>query len=115
MEIQDYELDALLKTDEFDYTEEQIDTIRRVLEDYEPDDPEDPQNDYTNAVIAVTVGDDTIEELGDRLAKAREAEARALSQVMAAVRVEAERGMSEYDMAEKAGVARSTVRAWLGK
>lgn len=112
--MQDYELEALLDTNEFDYTEEEIATIRTVLEDYEQDDDDD-LTDYTNAVIAVAVGDETISGLGEALARARMVEALALDRVKAAVRVEYERGMSEYDLAGQAGVSRTTIRAWLGK
>lgn len=110
--MQDYELEALLKTDEFDYTDDQIATIRTVLEDYEQD---DDSTDYTNAVIAVAVGDETISGLGEALAQARMVEALALDRVKGAVRVKYEQGMSEYALAEQAQVSRSTIRAWLGK
>lgn len=110
--MQDYELEALLKTDEFDYTEEEIATIRTVLEDYEQD---DDSTDYTNAVIAVAVGDETISGLGEALARARMVEALATDRVKGAVRVKYEQGMSEYELAEQAQVSRSTIRAWLGK
>lgn len=112
--MQDYELEALLDTNQFDYTDDQIATIRTVLEDYEQDDDDD-STDYTNAVIAVAVGDETISSLGEALARARIVEALALDRVKAAVRVEYERGMSEYELAGKAGVSRTTIRAWLGK
>lgn len=110
--MQDYELEALLDTDQFDYTEDQIATIRTVLEDYEQD---DDLTDYTNAVIAVAVGDETISGLGEALAQARMVEALALDRVKGAVRVKYEQGMSEYALAEQAQVSRSTIRAWLGK
>ncbi len=112
--MQDYELEALLDTDQFDYTDDQIATIRTVLEDYEQDDDDD-LTDYTNAVIAVTVGDETISGLGEALAQARKVEALATDRVKGAVRVEYERGVSEYALAEQAQVSRSTIRAWLGK
>ena len=112
--MQDYELEALLDTNEFDYTEEEITTIRTVLEDYEQDEDDD-STDYTNAVIAVTVGDETISGLGEALARARKVEALALDQVKGAVRVGYEQGLSEYELAGKAGVSRTTIRAWLGK
>lgn len=112
--MQDYELEALLNTNEFDYTEEEITTIRTVLEDYEQDDDDD-LTDYTNAVIAVAVGDETISGLGEALAQARAVEALALDRVKGAVRVKYEQGMSEYALAEQAQVSRSTIRAWLGK
>lgn len=113
--MQNHELHALLNTGSFDYTEEQVDLIRTVLENYEQDDPDYDDPDYDSAVIAVAVGDDTLENLGHQLAQARRQEAKALAEVMAAVRVEYERGVSEYQLAKLAGVSRSTIRSWLGK
>lgn len=52
---------------------------------------------------------------GQCLTEARGALTRATEAAKAAVRLDAERGVSEAELARRYGVDRMTIRAWLGK
>lgn len=120
--MQPYELDAWLGDTEL--TDEQRDAFARMVEaiadrypgrehGQHPD--EESITEAMTGALQVLLGDDTLEGLSAAWSRARAAEREAMERLTGAIIAEAQGGAPEVQIAERAGVARMTVRRALGK
>lgn len=120
--MQPCELDAWLGDTKL--TDEQRDAFARMVEaiadrypgreDGQHPDEESITEAMTGALL-VLLGDDTLEGLSAAWSSTRAAEREAMERLTGAIIAEAEGGTPEVQIAERAGVARMTVRRALGK
>ena len=120
MYMQPYELDAWLGDTEL--TDEQraaFAAMAEVIADRYPGRGQHPDEEsITEAMtgaLQVLLGDDTLEGLSAAWSRARAAEREAMERLTGAIIAEAGRGVPEVQIAERASVARMTVRKSLGK
>lgn len=118
--MQPYELDAWLGDTEL--TDEQRDAFARTVEaiaDRYPGREQHPDEESIaeamSGALQVLLGDDTLEGLSAAWQRARAAEREAMERLTGAIIAEAQGGAPEVQIAERAGVARMTVRRALGK
>ena len=120
--MQPYELDAWLGDTEL--TDEQRATFARTVEaiadrypgrehGQHPD--EESITEAMTGALQVMLGDDTLEGVAAAWARARAAERAAMARLTGAVIASAVQGQPETTIAERASVARMTVRKALGK
>ena len=120
--MQPYELNAWLGDTEL--TDEQRATFARTVEaiadrypgrehGQHPDEESIPA--AMSGALHVLLGDDTLEGLSGMWMTARWLERKAMERLTGAIIAEAERGTPEVQIAERASVARMTVRKALGK
>lgn len=120
--MQPYELDAWLGDTEL--TDEQRGAFARMVEaiadrypgrehGQHPD--EESITEAMTGALQVLLGDDTLEGLSAAWQRARAAEREAMERLTGAIIAEAQCGAPEVQIAERAGVARMTVRRALGK
>ena len=118
--MQPYELNAWLGDTEL--TGEQRDAFARMVEviaDRDPGRGQHPDEESITEAMAgalqVLLGDDTLEGLSAAWQRARAVEREAMERLTGAIIAEAQGGAPEVQIAERAGVARMTVRRALGK
>ena len=120
--MQPYELDAWLGDTEL--TDEQRDAFARMVEaiadrypgrehGQHPD--EESITEAMTGALQVLLCDDTLEGLSAAWQRTRAAERDAMERLTGAIIAEAQGGAPEVQIAERAGVARMTVRRALGK
>ena len=122
MYMQPYELDALLGDTEL--TDEQRATFARMVEaiadrypgrehGQHPD--EESITEAMTGALQVLLCDDTLEGLSAAWQRARAAEREAMGRLTGAIIATVQAGVPEVQIAERASVARMTVRRALGK
>ena len=120
--MQPYELDACLGDTEL--TDEQRDAFARTVEaiadrypgrDHGQHPDEESITEAMTGALQVLLGDDTLEGLSSAWQRARAVEREAMERLTGAIIAEAQGGAPEVQIAERAGVARMTVRRALGK
>lgn len=112
----DYDIDPWLG--DTDATDEQRQALQaaadRIAERWpDPDDADTREQALTGAALII-LGDDELEAVGSRYVAARAAAAEAQATLTGAL-IASEGTASEYELAERAGVTRPTVRKALGK
>ncbi len=117
--MRDYDLDQWLAGTEV--TDEQraalhaaSDAADTLYPTGDPGDEADREAAFTDAAMLV-LGDTTLEDIGDALEAARAAEAQAMKRAKVSIAAAAALGVSEVEIARRAGLNRLTVRAALGK
>ena len=120
--MQPYELDAWLGDTEL--TRDQREDFERSIDmiaarypgrDHGQHPDEEMMGEAMSGAIRVLLGDDTLEGLSAAWSRARAAEREAMERLTGAIIAEAGRGVPEVQIAERASVARMTVRKALGK
>lgn len=120
--MQPYELDAWLGDTEL--TDEQRDAFARTVEaiadrypgrDHGQHPDEESITEAMTGALQVLLGDDTLEGLSAAWQRARAAEREAMARLTGAIIASAVQGQPETVIAERASVARMTVRKALGK
>ena len=120
--MQPYELDAWLGDTEL--TDEQRDAFARTVEaiadrypgrDHGQHPDEESITEAMTGALQVLLCDDTLEGLSAAWPRTRAAEREAMERLTGAIIAEAQGGAPEVQIAERAGVARMTVRRALGK
>ena len=120
--MQPYELDAWLGDTEL--TDEQRATFARTVEaiadrypgrDHGQHPDEESITEAMTGALQVLLCDDTLEGLSAAWQRTRAAERDAMERLTGAIIAEAQGGAPEVQIAERAGVARMTVRKALGK
>lgn len=120
--MQPYELDAWLGDTEL--TDEQRDAFARMVEaiadrypgrDHGQHPDEESITEAMTGALQVLLCDDTLEGLSAAWQRTRAAERDAMERLTGAIIAEAQGGAPEVQIAERAGVARMTVRRALGK
>ena len=120
--MQPYELDAWLGDTEL--TDEQRATFARTVEaiadrypgrDHGQHPDEESITEAMTGALQVLLCDDTLEGLSAAWQRTRAAERDAMERLTGAIIAEAQGGAPEVQIAERAGVARMTVRRALGK
>ena len=120
--MQPYELDAWLGDTEL--TDEQRDAFARMVEaiadrypgrEYGQHPDEESITEAMTGALQILLGDDTLEGLSVAWQRARAVEREAMERLTGAIIAEAQGGAPEVQIAERAGVARMTVRRALGK
>lgn len=115
--MQDHELDAWLGPAELT-TEQRATLVREVAEieaAYPDPDDQDVRDAAMSAAVQYLLGDVTPQQVGQRLAEATGALARARASVRTTARLMVGSGASEVAAADALGVNRMTVRSALGK
>ena len=122
MYMQPYELDAWLGDTEL--TDEQRATFARTVEaiadrypgrDHGQHPDEESITEAMTSALQVLLGDDTLEGLSAAWQRARAAEREAMERLTGAIIATVQAGVPEVQVAERASVARMTVRKALGK
>ncbi|GGA62626.1 hypothetical protein GCM10011490_11310 [Pseudoclavibacter endophyticus] len=98
--------------------DEQLDAINAAADAAEriyPLEQAGEREDVLSGATQVILGDTTLDQLAAKLGTARRAKAQAMDRLRGAIIAAAHAGVSESEIARRAGVNRMTVRAALGK
>lgn len=113
--MQQYELEAWLGPALAEMTPDQVGAMVRYADAIEARyDDEALRSAAASGALQIVLSDDTLEQLGEALARARQEEREAMAMLTGAIIASAETD-SESSLARRAGVTRVTVRKALGK